>query len=113
MPKVFKQGLQGEQDLIMSNITCPICQNAGAEIRTTKQKTDAKRKVKPRAFLHCPDCGSLFSNKVSFSNRISAMLATAQANADLSEQTEISNPMPSDNQLPSQKRFFENWSTVL
>lgn len=98
----------------MSNVTCPICQNAGAEIRTTKQKTDAKRKVKPRAFLHCPDCGSLFSNKVSFSNRISAMLATAQANADLSDKPADNPPKYSDNPPPlPKKRFFENWSTVL
>lgn len=99
----------------MSKITCPICQNTGAEIRTTKQKADAKRKVAPKAFLHCPECGSLFSNKVSFSNRISAMLATAQAQADLSEKQSDKPPMDSDNHTPPPKKggFFENWGTVL
>jgi uncharacterized Zn finger protein len=97
----------------MPKINCPFCTNPDAEVRTTKQKTDAKRKVTPKAFLHCPECGSLFSNKVSFSNRISAMLSISQAQADLSDKQSDKPPISSDNTPPQKGGFFKNWSTVL
>lgn len=99
----------------MSKVVCPICSNTSAEIRTTKQKANALRKVKPKAFLHCPDCGSLFSNKVSFSNRIQAMLASAQQQVDLSDKQTEKKPIESDNTPPPPPKsgLFTGWGTVL
>lgn len=103
----------------MANLTCPLCGSKNAEIRTTVPKGQ-KRKVKPKAFLYCPDnCGSLFSNRAKFGEVLQAKLAAAQAQAekDLADNDSDKNKTLSDNnhQLPPKSggSFLSNWGTLL
>lgn len=102
----------------MANLTCPLCGSKNAEIRKTVPKGQ-KRKVKPKAFLYCPDsCGSLFSNRAKFGEVLQAKLAAAQAQAekDLTDNDSDKNETLSDNnyQLPTKNSgLFSNWGTLL
>lgn len=95
----------------MSKITCPVCGNIDAQAKTTKQKVGALRRMPPKAYLSCPTCGDLFSNKVAFSNHIKKILEAAQEKAAMSDkQAENSNTMPENLPPPQQKPSFFGWS---
>ena len=95
----------------MSKITCPVCGNIDAQAKTTKQKVGALRRMPPKAYLSCPTCGDLFSNKVAFSNHIKKILEGAQEKAAMSDKpAENNHTLPEKQTPPPARPSLFGWS---